>query len=156
MVAVRFWQSLVMTTTRTMIGCASVVTAVLLGTACGSDDVAGRTAAAAVQGTVWTLDELAGESIADGVEVTLEYDGERIAGTGGCNQYNGEATFADGVVTIGAEIISTRMACQDPAAEVEFRYLEALPRAAGFVVEEDTLRIDDGEGEPLLIFTASD
>jgi len=49
-----------------------------------------------VQGTVWTLDELASEPIPDGVEVTLEYDGERIAGTSGCNQYSGGATFDDG------------------------------------------------------------
>ncbi len=145
-----------MTTTRTMIGFASVVSTLLLGSACGSDDVAGRTDAAAVQGTVWTLDELAGESIDDGVEVTLVYDGEQVAGTGGCNQYSGDATFDDGVVTIGAEIISTLMACPDPAADVEFRYLEALPRAAGFVVEDDTLRIDDGDGEPLLVFVASE
>lgn len=144
-----------MTDTRTLIGFTSMVAAVLLGAACGSDDAAGRTDAAAVQGTVWTLDELAGESIADGVQVTLEYDGQRVTGTGGCNRYNGGATFDDGVVTIGPEIISTRMACQDPAADVELRYLQALPRAARFVVQDDTLRIDDGEGEPLLVFAVS-
>ena len=81
------------------------------------------------RGDLWTLEEIAGEAVPDGVEVTLEYDGERIAGSGGCNQYSGEATFDDGTVTIAPELMSTMMACEDPAATVESQYLEALPRA---------------------------
>jgi len=141
-----------MTTTRTLIGLASVVAVAFVAGGCGSDDAAGVTDASAVEATSWTLEEISGEAIPDGVEVTLEYDGERISGNGGCNQYSGGATFDDGTVTIDAELMSTMMACEDPAAAVEGQYLEALPRAAGFVVEDGELRLTDGDDEPLLTF----
>jgi heat shock protein HslJ len=140
---------------RMMTGLA-VVTAALLAGACGSDDPGGVTDGAAVEATIWTLEELAAEAVPDGVDVTLEYDGERISGNGGCNQYSGGATFDAGAVTIGPEIMSTLMACDEPAAGAELRYLEALPRAAAFVVNDATMTISDADGESLLVFTAKE
>lgn len=139
-----------------MIGLASAATLTLLAAACGSDESAGATDSAAVEANTWTLEELAGEPVPAGVEVTLDFDGERISGTGGCNQYGGDATFEDGTVTVATEIMSTQMACEDPAADVEGRYLEALPRAAGFVVEDTTLRVSDADDGSLLVFGAAE
>jgi heat shock protein HslJ len=138
-----------------MIGIGSFAVAALLGAGCGSDDAGGSTDAAAVEGTIWMLQSLAGEAVPGGVEVTLEYDGERIAGTGGCNQYSGGATFDDGSVTIDSEIMGTRMACEDPAASVESSYLAALPRVTGFVVQDDMLLIS-ADDEQLLSFVAAE
>ena len=146
-----------MVTSRMTSGLAVVlVAAALLAAACASHDPGRATDAVAVEATIWTLDELAGEAVPDGVAVTLEYDGERISGNGGCNQYGAEAAFDAGAVTIDPEIMSTLMACDEPAAGVELRYLEALPRAAAFVVNDSTMTISDADGESLLVFTAKE
>ena len=124
--------------------------------ACGSDEATGVTDASAVEATSWTLEEISGEAIPDGVEVTLEYDGERISGNGGCNQYSGGATFDDGTVTIDDELMSTMMACEDPAARSSVATSRRFRLAAGFVVENGTLRLTDGDDEPLLAFGAAE
>lgn len=136
-----------------MIGVAATVT--LLAAACGDDSAGGGQTAADVEGIVWTLDELDGEPVESGVQVTLEFDGTQIAGTGGCNQYNGAASFDDGVVEIAPEIVSTMMACIGPEAEVESNYLALLPSADGFSVDDDTLTLTDADGEPILVYRST-
>jgi putative lipoprotein len=145
-----------MTTARMTAGLVAVVTVALLAAGCGSDDPGGVTDGAAVEGTIWTLEELDSAAVPDGVEVTLEYDGETISGSGGCNRYSGGATFDAGAVTFDSEVVSTMMACDEPASGVEQRYLDALRRAAGFVVSDGTLTISDADGEPLLVFTSTE
>ena len=128
---------------------------VFVAAACGSDDEGGVTEAAAVEGTTWKLDELAGERVPDGVEVTLRFDGASVEGNGGCNQYSGAATFADGAVAIGPELMSTLMACEGPAGEIEGEYLEALPMTTAFVVQDDRLVLSVEGDEPVLSFSAT-
>ena len=137
------------------VGLTSMMAIALLAAACGNGESASGSDGADVEATTWTLVDVAGAPVPDGVEVTLDYDGERISGTGGCNQYSGGATFEDGTVTVETEIMSTLKACEDPAADLERRYFEALPRVAGFAVDDDTLRLTDSDGEPLLTFSAS-
>ena len=144
-----------MTSNPAVVGMMSMAIAALLAASCGSDDGGGSTDADDVQGTEWTLDEVAGEAVPDGVVVTLEFDGERVAGTGGCNQYNSAATFDDGDVTIAPEIVSTRMACEDPASSVEFSYLETLVGASGFEVIDGELQMTDADDEITLRFRSA-
>lgn len=134
-----------MTITRIMVVVVSAMAVTFLAASCGSDEAAGVTDGTAVEGTTWTLEQLAGEPVPDGVEVTLEYDGETIAGTGGCNQYSGSAVFADGAFTIGSDVLSTLMACEEPASTVERQYLETLSGATSFVVEGNTLRLSNDD-----------
>lgn len=145
-----------MTMTRTATGVVALVVAALAMAACGDDDAGGSGEADDVIGTVWSLDQLAGEPVPAGAEVTLEFDGEMVFGNGGCNQYNSAATFDDGVVTIAPEIVSTRMACVGPGGDIEFEYLAALPLSSGFVVDDGTLTITDSDDDVLLVYTASD
>lgn len=149
-----------MTKNRVVMGSLLVVAGAMLMAACGSDDDAGdgagSTDGAAVEGSVWVLEELSGDAVPDGVTVTLEYDGEMIAGTGGCNRYRSSASFDDGSVTIAPEIVSTMMACPEPESDVEQRYLATLPGASGFEVSGDELRITDGDDAEVLVFRSTD
>lgn len=148
------WNDRAVTTNRTLVGLAAVALA-LLGAGCGGDDDdAGRTGGDAVSESSWVLVELGGEPVADGVEVTLQYDGETIAGSAGCNTYNGGATFDDGTVTVSPAMATTLMACEGPAAEVETAFLQTLPTATAFVVIDDELRMSDGSGQQVLVFSA--
>jgi heat shock protein HslJ len=120
--------------------------------ACGGDDASGSTDGADVEGTVWVLDEFAGEPVPDGVEVTLEYDGANVAGSGGCNQYNGGASFDDGAVEISPGLATTRMLCEEPVMAVEGQYLTLLPTADGFSVDDGMLTMT-AAGVTVLVFS---
>lgn len=119
--------------------------------ACGSDDGGGGTDA--VTGTTWTLTELDGDSLPDGVTVDLTFDGERIAGSSGCNQYTTTATFDDGEVTIDPAIAGTMMACEPPASDVESAYLAVLGEVAGYSVEDSTLTLVDADDTTRAVFS---
>jgi len=60
-------------------------------------------------------------------QVTLVFDGSRIAGGSGCNRYFGEAKTGErpGDLSFGP-IGVTRMACPEPAMTIEQRYFLAL------------------------------
>jgi heat shock protein HslJ len=59
--------------------------------------------------------------------ITLVFEGERIAGSSGCNRYFSavEAGKAPGELTIGP-VGSTRMACPEDQMALEDRYLKGL------------------------------
>jgi len=121
--------------------------------ACGSDDDDGGGGTATVAGTTWTLTELDGDSLPDGVTVDLTFDGERIAGSSGCNQYTTAAAFDDGEVTIDPVIAGTMMACEPPASDVESAYLALLSEVAGYSVEDSTLTLVDADDTTRAVFS---
>ena len=129
-----------------------LLSSALLG-ACGGGDDATSTGDDVV-GSVWQLTELDGEAVPEGVTPTLEFDGTRIAGSSGCNTYGADATFDDGAVTVSPQIISTMMACEPPASDVEFSFLQVLPTVDGFAVDGDTLSLST-DGESVMVFTSS-
>ncbi len=87
-------------------------------------------------------------------QVTLVFDGPRIAGGSGCNRYFGEARAGarPGELSFGP-IGATRMACPEPAMAIEQRYLLALGgvQRFGFLAGRLALHwIHDGEAGTLL------
>ena len=128
-------------TTRRMAWLAAVALVGVAGlAACGSDDGA---ESIDLTGTTWVLTELDGEPLPDGVTVDLMFDGERVAGSSGCNQYSSAATFEDGAVSVEPAIASTMMACEQPAMDVEMAYLTALAEVTNYTVEGSTLVLAD-------------
>ena len=121
--------------------------------ACGGDD--SSSSGDDVSGVVWQLTELEGEPVPEGVTPTLEYDGTRISGSSGCNTYGGEASFDDGAVTIAPELMSTLMACEPPASDVEAAFLTVLPTVTGFEVDGDTLSLSVDDDETLIFSSSS-
>ena len=143
-----------MTTVRRCVGVVALVSVGAgLFAACGGDDA--PSTGADVTGVVWQLSELGGEPVPDGIVPTLEFDGARVAGSGGCNNYGSNASFEDGAVTIAPEIMSTRMACQPAVTEVETQFFQVLPTVSRFAVDGDTLTLTGDADEVLLVFTAS-
>ncbi len=67
------------------------------------------------------------EPAPDSIQVTALFEGGRVAGRGGCNQYTGPFTVEDASLDVATgPLVSTRMACAPPAMEVENSYLAAL------------------------------
>jgi len=90
-----------------------------------------RLSLGALAGTEWILRSWdLTESAALEPVVTLTYDAGRIAGSSGCNRYNGTATDgpATGEFSVGP-LAGTRMACADTLSAVETRFIEQLSGA---------------------------
>jgi heat shock protein HslJ len=135
------------------------VTAATL-TACGSSDDDVDAAAApdgpALEGTNWVLSDTTdlGTSL-DGVTVSARFADGTVAGTSGCNSYTGPYEVDGEDLTIGPDIASTQMACEDPQASAEQAYLAALPEVASFAIADEQLTLNNGDGDALLVFDAS-
>ncbi len=107
----------------------------------------------------WTLEsfgegEAAEPASADNPpNLTLEAS-RRTSGSTGCNRLTGSYTVAEAGSLSFSPLATTRMACLDPSlAAQETRYLEALEETAGFSASQGRLRLTDGEGRVLLVFS---
>lgn len=88
----------------------------------------GRLSLAALTGTDWVLRSWAwNEAAAAEPEVTLVVEGDRFTGVSGCNRYFAQVVSGSmpGDVSVGPAA-GTRMACPEPAAGVESRFLAQL------------------------------
>lgn len=114
----------------------------------------GAVAVADLDGTSWRLVELGlGQRVAEGIEVTMVVEGDRIAGSAGCNRYSATvASDAPTALAVGP-VAATRMACQGAAAEVESRYLPALEAVTGFSFMAGDLVLQSAghDGAPLAL-----
>jgi heat shock protein HslJ len=121
---------------------------VILAVACGSgteSDPSGRT---------WQLTELEGSGLVEGTTIDLTIDGGTVSGSSGCNTYTGAAevdTDAE-TMTLGPELASTMMACEQPIMDQEQAYLEALIRVTSYQMAEDQLLLEDADGIVLATF----
>ncbi len=82
-------------------------------------------------------------------ELTAEFAKGRVAGSGGCNRFNGGYKTTGNQLKIGP-LASTFKACQQPVMDQETKYLKALQAATRFEVTDQGLQIfyqtDQGEG----------
>lgn len=121
-----------------LMGCAPVQTAAAGG------------AAEQLAGTSWRLDELGGQRpvpIPGGGVVSLRFSGgePRVAGYGGCNQFNGSYTQNDASLTFGP-LASTRRACVEPRANTqEVTFLRGLESTTRFEIVGDVLVLYAGD-----------
>ena len=111
-------------------------------TACGSgtqDDPSERT---------WQLTQLEGSSLVEATTIDFTITDGTVAGTAGCNSYSGAATFdaSTGDMTLGPDIISTMMACDQPIMDQEQKYLAALMRVTSYQMARDELLLEDSDG----------
>lgn len=120
-----------------------------------SDEVTGALSLALVAGTQWSLVELDGEPLPDGVKPpTLEVREGRLSGFDGCNRYMGKIEDpAPGEVVVGP-LAGTRMACPGPAMQLEQRFLEALGKATHYDFQAGRLLLSgkDWDAEHRLLF----
>ena len=105
-------------------------------------------------GTTWELTMLEGAEPIEGTVVDMTIANEAVSGNAGCNTFNGAASVNvdDNTMTLGPDIISTMMACEDAVNEQEQRFLDALLRVTSYEMANDTLTLLDADGIALATF----
>ena len=98
----------------------------------------GRPAASPLDGTSWR-----GAWSAAAEAATLRFDGWRLAGHSGVNQYAGGYETPPGTIVVGA-VVSTRMAGPEPAMAVERELFELLTGPRPYMLGDGELTIGDG------------
>jgi heat shock protein HslJ len=99
-----------------------------------------------LNGTFWYLVSIDNQILVPGSEITAQFvidEGGltgQIAGSGGCNNYNGGISVTDGAFAVGP-IISTQAFCSFPPSvmEQEQAYLAALQTVSGYSIAGDQL-----------------
>jgi heat shock protein HslJ len=96
-------------------------------------EVTGTLSLAALEGPEWRLVELGrARPVPDDVEITIVFEGDRVAGDGGCNDYFGSVSSkAPGELHFTATGTTMR-ACPEPAMGLEQQYLAALATASSY------------------------
>ena len=159
---------------RTSIALSLVTVLALVAAACGGDDDddqpegagtedAGAPATAeALEITTWQLTSYADNETGDltaASEVTVataKFDGSQVAGSTGCNQYNGPYTLsADGAITFGA-LVTTRMACNEDQTAQEQGFLAGLTAARTAVIADESLQMLNDNEDTVLLFSPPD
>ena len=103
--------------------------------------------------TEWRLVELNGEpvEIADGAPVLnllLDLEESRVAGSGGCNRLTGTFALSEGELRFGP-LATTLMACLEPVMQRERALLAALARVTSYQLDGRTLTLLS-DGEPVV------
>ena len=108
-----------------------------------------------IDGTSWTLlgfrDGDMFDAISDDVEITINFDGENVNGSAGCNSYMGTFT-ADGATMTFGPLGSTRMMCPPEVMTFEDRFLPLISTTeAAELTFDGTLVLTNPTG-PNLVF----
>ena len=124
--------------------------AALVATACASETP--RDPAPDLADTQWVVEDIDNSGVVDRVESTLSIDAAgRATGSGGCNRYFGDVTFANGSLSFG-EIGSTRMACPEAVMDQEQKFFGALSATTAYRQDALTglLYFQDEEGRDIV------
>ncbi len=85
---------------------------------------------------------------------SIQFNGDRLAGSGGCNRLMGQFSLDGEQITINEQMASTMMACPDPLMEQEQVFIKALTAAQKYqILPTGELVIDyagDGETKQLV------
>jgi len=116
----------------------------------------GRLSLATLAGAEWVLRSWAwNEPVPEGIEITFEVSGNRVAGRAACNRYFASATAgeAPGDLTFG-EAGATKMACPEPQMAAESRFLARLAtvRKYSFVAGQLAMGWNEGDKTGTMLF----
>lgn len=106
----------------------------------------------ALDGTSWQLSKLNGLAPVAGGDVTLEFTGDRMSGSGGINSLTGSYTVQGGTISFG-QVASTMMAGPEDLMQQESTFLQALNTVTTYRIEAGTLVLTSPAGE--LVFVAA-
>ena len=86
-----------------------------------------------LRGPEWVLSELGwGEPAPDIAEIMISFHDDKVTGTGGCNRYFAAVTGGVPGELSFSGMGATRMACPEPAMDLERRYLNILAGALSY------------------------
>lgn len=100
--------------------------------------------------TAWSLSSIDGAAPLTGTAQTLAFADGKVSGSGGCNSYGGAYSLGGDGIRI-SEIVSTLMACMDPAGlmDQESAFLNSLMNAQTYKLEGNSLQIRTSDGRTL-------
>lgn len=107
-----------------------------------------------LEGSSWILTELNGQPVLADPLVTLSFANGQLGGSDGCNHYGGSFTVEGRQITIGKDIFSTLMACEESIMQQATAYISALTSAVQYEISGEALKLVDGNGAVLAVFTA--
>jgi heat shock protein HslJ/uncharacterized membrane protein len=84
----------------------------------------------------WIVEDIGGAGLIDASRVTVQIDGDRIAGRSGCNRYSGRIERLNTAVRIGP-LAGTRMACAPALMAQETRFLALLGAVTSITTAPD-------------------
>ena len=78
--------------------------------------------------------------LVSGTEITIDFAGDQVSGSDGCNQYNGPLSLNGTSIRMGAEgFVTTRRACGQEVMQQENTYLEMLKNVQTYSIENEYL-----------------
>lgn len=106
---------------------------------------------AELEGKVWALTEMNGQSPVADHAPTILFDDGQVSGNASCNHY-GSSYKTEGETLLFDDLYSTEIACMEPAGlmEQESLYLQLLRDASRFEMKDDLLTIFTNSGEKLV------
>lgn len=126
----------------------ALLLAVLLATLLSTSPRAQTTPEHALAGTEWLVLRAQGRDVLGAARLGFGPDG-RISGFNGCNSFRVMAMIDGSRLAISGPMLTTRMACLDPALSAQERAIEtALTRTRSFAhdLESGVLQLRDGSG----------
>ncbi|HEX9207032.1 MAG TPA: META domain-containing protein [Steroidobacteraceae bacterium] len=131
-----------------------LLAAAALASACGA--MPGMTKSRSLDGTAWVLEDLAGRARVGGSRPTLQFTGDRVSGSDGCNRYSGRYTVAQQAFKVVPPLATTQMACPGDIGEQARAYVEALTTAGSYQVVDGQLQLLAANGKSVATFFAQD
>ena len=125
----------------------------------GEVTITGALSLESLRGPEWVLSELGrGEPVPDVAEIMISFHDDKVTGTGGCNRYFAAVTGGVPGELVFSGMGATRMACSEPAMDLERRYLNILAGASSysFLGGRLVLSCDTDNGPIALIFAPRD
>lgn len=98
---------------------------------------------AGLENATWRLTGLPGQTLAPDMgrnAVTINFEGGRVHGFSGCNQFTGSYTLEGDRLVLGM-LGGTMMACEGPAMSIENHFLKAFSGALHIVIAENDLSL---------------
>ena len=109
---------------------------------------------AALEGTPWVLASGLDVEGWETVAPSATFEGGRVAGSTGCNRFNGSYTVDGDALELG-QLAMTQRACLPPADGAEREYTAALGRVAAWQSEDGELVLLDADDEEVLRYRAA-
>lgn len=109
----------------------------------------------ALIGQAWEATSIGGKPVTGQRKPTVTIEADlRTSGFGGCNRYFTEASI-DGAALSFGPAAATRMACAPDAMAEELSFFAALAAVSRYEVSDNSLRLLDAAGIPLIGFVAA-
>jgi heat shock protein HslJ len=95
------------------------------------------------------LEDLTGRTLVEGERPTLQFSGDQLRGSDGCNRFSGRYTVARQAFKVVPPLATTRMACPAAIDEQARAFIDALTVAGSYQIADGKLQLIAASGTPL-------